>query len=68
MAVADVKGASRNLIRTSVPNLISGVSQQADSFKLTTQAVEQINAVSSVVDGLIKRPSTYLKKEIHIVI
>lgn len=65
MAVADVKGASRNLIRTSVPNLISGVSQQADSFKLTTQAVEQINAVSSVVDGLIKRPSTYLKKEIQ---
>ena len=64
MAVADVKGASRNLIRTSVPNLISGVSQQADSFKLTTQAVEQINAVSSVVDGLIKRPSTYLLKDI----
>jgi len=64
MAVADVKGAKDSLIRTSVPNLISGVSQQADSFKLTTQAVEQINAVSSVVDGLIKRPSTYLAKEI----
>jgi hypothetical protein len=64
MAVASVKGATQNLIRTSVPNLISGVSQQADSFKLTTQAVEQINAVSSVVDGLIKRPSTYFLKEI----
>jgi len=64
MAIADVKGASRNLIRTSVPNLISGVSQQADSFKLTTQAYEQINGVSSVVDGLIKRPSTELIKEI----
>lgn len=64
MAIADVKGASRNLIRTSVPNLISGVSQQADSFKLTTQAYEQINGVSSVVDGLIKRPSTELLKEI----
>jgi hypothetical protein len=65
MAVASVKGATQNLIRTSVPNLISGVSQQADSFKLTTQAVEQINAVSSVVDGLIKRPSSYLLKEIN---
>jgi hypothetical protein len=65
MAVASVTGATQNLIRTSVPNLISGVSQQADSFKLTTQAVEQINAVSSVVDGLIKRPSTYLTKEIQ---
>ena len=65
MAVASVTGATQNLIRTSVPNLISGVSQQADSFKLTTQAVEQINAVSSVVDGLIKRPSTYLLKEIN---
>jgi hypothetical protein len=64
MAIADVKGASQNLIRTSVPNLISGVSQQADSFKLTTQAYEQINGVSSVVDGLIKRPSTSLLKEI----
>jgi len=64
MAIADVKGASRSLIRTSVPNLISGVSQQADSFKLTTQAYEQINGVSSVVDGLIKRPSTELLKEI----
>jgi hypothetical protein len=64
MAVASVKGATQNLIRTSVPNLISGISQQADSFKLTTQAYEQINAVSSVVDGLIKRPSTYLTKEI----
>lgn len=65
MAIADVKGASRSLIRTSVPNLISGVSQQADSFKLTTQAYEQINAVSSVVDGLIKRPSTSLLTEIN---
>jgi hypothetical protein len=64
MAIADVKGASQSLIRTSVPNLISGVSQQADSFKLTTQAYEQINGVSSVVDGLIKRSSTELVKEI----
>lgn len=60
MAVASVKGATQNLIRTSVPNLISGVSQQADALKLTSQAVEQINGVSSVVDGLNKRYSTKL--------
>lgn len=50
--------ASSNLIRTSVPNLIAGVSQQADTFKLASQADEQVNAISSVVNGLIKRPST----------
>jgi hypothetical protein len=60
MAVASVKGATQNLIRTSVPNLISGVSQQADALKLASQAVEQINGVSSVVDGLNKRYSTNL--------
>jgi hypothetical protein len=58
MAIAKVSGASQNLIRTSVPNLISGVSQQADAFKLSSQASEQINAISSVVHGLVKRPGT----------
>jgi hypothetical protein len=58
MAIAKVTGASQNLIRTSVPNLISGVSQQADAFKLSSQAVEQTNAISSVVHGLVKRPGT----------
>ena len=54
------KPSQSNLIRTSIPNLISGVSQQADALKLTSQAVEQINGVSSVVDGLNKRYSTNL--------
>ena len=58
MAIAKVSGATQNLIRTSVPNLISGVSQQADAFKLSSQAVEQTNAISSVVHGLVKRPGT----------
>lgn len=64
MAIAKVTGASQNLIRTSVPNLISGVSQQADAFKLSTQAVEQTNAISSVVHGLVKRPGTTWIKDI----
>lgn len=41
-----------------IPNLISGVSQQADSMKFPSQAVEQINASSHIVEGLIKRPPT----------
>jgi hypothetical protein len=64
MAIAKVSGATQNLIRTSVPNLISGVSQQADAFKLSTQAVEQTNAISSVVHGLVKRPGTTWIKDI----
>ena len=46
------------LISTSIPSLIAGVSQQAPSFKLDTQADEQINGVSSIVEGLSKRPPT----------
>lgn len=46
------------LINTTIPNLISGVSQQSDSLRYGSQAKEQINAYSSVVEGLIKRPPT----------
>lgn len=38
-----------------IPNLISGVSQQADSLRFPSQAIEQINANSSIVEGLTKR-------------
>ena len=44
------------LIRTSVPNLISGISKQAENLRFSSQAEEQINGVSSVVSGLVKRP------------
>ena len=44
------------LINVSVPNLINGVSQQADEFRFPSQATEQINAYSSIVEGLRKRP------------
>ena len=46
------------LISTSIPNLINGVSQQPPSIRLVTQAEKQENGLSSVVDGLVKRPPT----------
>lgn len=46
------------LINTSVPNLIQGVSQQPDATRYAGQCEEQINALSSVADGLKKRPNT----------
>lgn len=46
------------LINTSLPNLIQGVSQQPDSSRYDGQCEEQENALSSVVDGLAKRPNT----------
>ncbi len=47
-----------SLIDVSVNNLINGVSQQADSLRFPSQCDEQINAMSSVIDGLTKRPHT----------
>lgn len=44
------------LISSNVPNLVNGVSQQADSLRFPSQGVEQINAMSSIIDGLSKRP------------
>ena len=46
------------LINTSVPNLIQGVSQQSDATRFTGQCEEQENALSSVSNGLMKRPNT----------
>ena len=45
-------------INTSVPNLIQGVSQQPDATRFDGQCEEQENALSSVADGLKKRPNT----------
>jgi hypothetical protein len=51
------------LVSTNQPNLINGVSQQADSLKFATQAVEQVNGYSSIVEGLIKRnPTRHIAK------
>ena len=46
------------LINTSVPNLIQGVSQQPDATRFAGQCEEQENAISSVAEGLKKRPNT----------
>lgn len=47
-----------SLISASIPNLINGVSQQPPSLRLKTQAELQENGLSSVVNGLSKRPAT----------
>ena len=46
------------LINTSTPNLSQGVSQQPDNLRFPGQHEVQENALSSVVDGLRKRPFT----------
>ncbi|MGN6552080.1 MAG: hypothetical protein ACTHJ3_19620 [Pararhizobium sp.] len=45
-------------ISGSIPNFANGVSQQAMALRLATQGDLQINAYSTVVEGLRKRPPT----------
>lgn len=45
-----------SLVSETIPSLINGVSQQPPTLRLPTQVAEQINAFSSEVDGLRKRP------------
>ena len=46
------------LVSTSIPNLLNVVSQQPPPLRQLTQGETQTNALSSVIDGLIKRPPT----------
>jgi len=46
------------LVSRTIPNLVQGVSQQPEVLRLSSQATEQVNGFSSVVEGLKKRPST----------
>jgi hypothetical protein len=46
------------LISSAIPNLVNGVSQQPYTLRLASQAQEQINGLSSVAEGLKKRPPT----------
>ena len=46
------------LIKNAVSSLTQGVSQQAESQRFPSQATEQINAYSSPIKGLVKRPPT----------
>ena len=52
------------LLVNSVPNLAQGVSQQPDTLRYPGQCDEQINAWSTVVEGLKKRPNTEYVKNI----
>lgn len=52
------------LLSSSIPNLINGVSQQPPALRLPSQATEQINGLSSVVNGLSKRPNTHFIKRL----
>ena len=46
------------LVSSTIPNLISGISQQPWNVRLPTQAEEQVNCQSSVTDFLKRRPAT----------
>ena len=52
------------LLNTSVPNLTQGVSQQPSNIRHAGQAESQTNALSSVVEGLVKRPNSRLIERI----
>ena len=43
------------LLNTSIPNLAQGVSQQPDNLRYPGQCDEQVNAWSTVVEGLSKK-------------
>src|SRR3954453_12909696 len=47
-----------SIVSGSIPNLINGVSQQPFAMRLASQAEEQVNGYSSIVEGLTKRPPT----------
>lgn len=51
------------LVSEQLPNLMNGVSQQAITMRLNSQAERQINGFSSIVEGVNKRlPLKYLAK------
>jgi len=46
------------ILNSSLPNLLSGVSQQADALRSPTHCAQQTNAYPSPVEGLMKRHPT----------
>ena len=46
------------LISEQLPNLMNGVSQQAVTMRMTSQGKAQENALSSLLEGNVKRPPT----------
>lgn len=52
--------SSRSLITRSIPSLFNGISQQPDTLRLPSQAETQVNMLSTVGDGVMKRPGTQI--------
>ncbi|MEL6980035.1 MAG: hypothetical protein AAGM38_15320, partial [Pseudomonadota bacterium] len=52
------------LVSASIPNLVNGVSQQAYTQRLASQAAEQVNFLSSITEGLTRRPPTKHKAKL----
>ena len=52
------------LIASSIPNLVSGVSQQPAPSRLPTSGTVMENAFPSIVSGLMKRPPSEFIKEL----
>lgn len=52
------------LLSQNIPNLINGVSQQADALRYPSQCIEQINFFPTVLRGQSKRPPTTHVKEL----
>ena len=53
------------LISEQLPNLMNGVSQQAFTLRMSSQAERQVNGLSSLVSGNVKRPPTKHLSKIH---
>jgi hypothetical protein len=53
-----------SLVSYMIPNLIQGVSQQPDALRDPTQGEVQVNAMSSLTDGLRKREGTQSVAEV----
>jgi len=46
-----------SLVTASIPNMVNGVSQQPQSLRLASQGDVQVNCLSSISEGLKKRPA-----------
>jgi hypothetical protein len=55
-----------SLVSSTIPNLINGVSQQPPEIRLPSQCEVQENGISSVVNGLEKRPGTEHVKKLDV--
>jgi len=52
------------LVNRPIPSMLNGISQQPASLRSASQSELQINALSSLADGLTKRPPTFSKREL----